>query len=86
MNNDSDSDNDNDNDNSKNKDNYSILKALSLLTQLGLNMASCVVIGFFLGRFLDWLFGTNPVFMIIFVFVGAAAAIKIIYDIAKDWK
>ena len=67
-------------------DNRFIMKALAQFTQLGITMASCVVIGLLIGRFLDWLLGTNPWFMIIFAFVGSGAAIKILYDIGKDWK
>jgi len=63
-----------------------ILKAFGLVTQLGLSMACCVVIGFIFGRFLDRLTGASPLFMVVFAFVGSAAAIKVMYDIAKDWK
>ena len=72
--------------NDKNNDKRLILKAFSLLTQLGLTMACCVLIGLFTGKFLDGLLGTAPVLMIIFVFLGSAAALKVMYDIVKDWK
>ena len=72
--------------NDKDNEKRLILKAFSLLTQLGLSMACCVLIGLFVGKFLDDWLGTEPVLMLIFVFLGAAAAIKLIYDIVKDWK
>ena len=70
----------------KKKDNRMVLKAFSLVTQLGLQMACCVIAGFFFGRFLDNRLGTAPWLMLAFVCIGAGSAIKIIYDIAKDWK
>ena len=72
--------------NGKNDEKRQIIKAFALLTQLGLTMAVCVLIGFGIGRFLDVLLGTSPVLMVIFVFIGAGAAIKAMYDIVKDWK
>lgn len=72
--------------NDKDKNKRLILKAFSLLTQLGLTMACCVLIGLFAGKFLDGLFGTAPLFMLIFTFLGFAAALKVMYDIIKDWK
>ena len=73
-------------DKDKNKERRLILKALSLITQLGLIMACCIVIGLFAGKFLDGLLGTSPLFMIIFIFIGSGSAIKVMYDIVKDWK
>jgi len=70
----------------KKSDRHLIAKAFALVTQLGLQTACCVVIGVFLGIFLDGLFGTMPVFIIIFSILGSAASIKIIFDISKDWK
>ena len=78
--------NGNDDKDNKDKEKRLILKAFALLTQLGLSMACCVAIGLFAGKFLDDRLGTAPVLMLVFVFLGAAAAIKLIYDIIKDWK
>jgi ATP synthase protein I len=65
---------------------YQIMRAMGLFMQLGLSMAFCVVIGFFIGRFLDGLFETVPLFMTIFSFIGMGAAIKVLIDIVKDWE
>jgi F0F1-type ATP synthase assembly protein I len=71
----------------KNKnDKFSVARAFALVTQLGLQMACCVVIGVLSGVFLDRLLGTMPVFIIIFAILGVAASFKIILDISKDWK
>ena len=76
----------NENKTKKNTERRMIMRALGLLSQLGINMASCVLIGLVIGRFLDALFKTAPLFMIIFLFIGAGAAMKVMYDISKDWK
>jgi len=70
----------------KEDDNKQVMKALALFTQLGLSMAACIIGGLLLGRFLDGLLGTSPLLLIIFILVGAVAAIKILYDLSKDWK
>lgn len=63
-----------------------VLRALGLLTQLGVSMAVCVFIGVMLGKFLDGLFGTSPWLLVIFAFIGAGAAFKVMYDLAiKEW-
>ncbi|MCL2501422.1 MAG: AtpZ/AtpI family protein [Defluviitaleaceae bacterium] len=60
-----------------------ILRAAALMTQLAVGMIACVTISVFLGMFLDNRLGTSPVFILIFVFVGIAAAFKYMYDTAK---
>lgn len=72
--------------NNKKNDKRLIIKAFGLLTQLGLTMACCVLIGLMAGKFLDGWLGTTPVLIIIFTFIGLAAALKVMYDIVKDWK
>jgi len=67
------------------KKKHSVGRALSLVTQLGLQMAVCIVLGVAIGIFLDRWLGTMPIFIIIFTIFGSGAAIKMIYDIAKDW-
>lgn len=69
----------------KNDDARQIMRAMGLFMQLGLSMVTCIVIGFFIGRFLDGIFGTSPVIMLIFCFIGMGAALKVMYDIVKDW-
>ena len=59
------------------------LKSLALLSQVGITIVACVLIGVFLGRFLDWLLGTTPWLLIVFSLFGVAAAFKSLFDIAK---
>ena len=57
-----------------------IVRALGLLTQLGLSMASCVLLGVLAGRYLDSRLGTSPWLLVLFAFLGAVAAFKVMYD------
>jgi len=66
----------------KKKQRREIVNALALLTQLGLSAAACVLIGVMAGRFLDGRLGTSPWLLIAFTVMGAAAAIKVMYDTA----
>ncbi|MBE6011059.1 AtpZ/AtpI family protein [Anaeropeptidivorans aminofermentans] len=58
----------------------SVIRAFSLLTSLGLSMTVCVLIGVFLGRYLDQIFNTSPALLLIFSLLGAFSAIKLLYD------
>ncbi|MDR1438588.1 MAG: AtpZ/AtpI family protein [Clostridiales bacterium] len=65
---------------------HDALYALGLLTQLGVSMAACVLIGVLVGSKLDGWLGTAPWMLVLFSFVGAGAAFKAMYDIAiKRW-
>ena len=70
----------------KKKEKNSVFRAFALVTQLGVQMAFCVIVGVLGGMFLDRLFGTAPLFIIIFSLLGSAASIKVIFDIANKWK
>ena len=59
-------------------------RAMSEFAQIGVTMASCIITGVFLGRFLDRVFGTAPWLIIIFSLLGVASAIKSIFDLAKN--
>jgi ATP synthase protein I len=67
------------------KDRNQIARAFSLFMQLGMTMATCILIGFGIGRFLDNRLGTSPWLMLLFLIFGIGAAIKILFDLSKDW-
>ena len=68
----------------KKKDNKGeMVRGLSLVSQISITIIACIVIGIFLGRFLDSLFGTEPWLLIVFLFLGIGAAIKYIFDLGK---
>jgi len=70
----------------KKKDNKGeMVRGLSLVSQISITIIACIVIGIFLGRFLDSLFGTEPWLLIVFLFLGIGAAIKYIFDLGKNF-
>ena len=60
-----------------------LLRGLTLFSQIGISMASCVLLGVFVGQFLDRRFDTSPWFLLVFSLVGVAAAYKALFDWAK---
>ena len=60
---------------------HDFVKALSIITQLGFTVAACVLVGVFLGRFLDNLLGTSPWLLLLFSLLGVGAAFKSIFDL-----
>ena len=71
----------------KEKDRREFIRALGVFSQLGMSMVACVIVGFLAGRFFDRLLGNNaPWLTMLFAFLGSGAAIKMVYDIAKNWK
>ena len=56
---------------------------LSTFSQIAFMIVACIGIGVFLGRFLDDFFGTSPLLLIIFSFLGVGAAFKSLFDYAK---
>jgi ATP synthase protein I len=59
------------------------LQGLSFLSQIGITMAACVLVGVFLGRYLDRLLNTSPWFLLLFSFLGAGAAFKSVFDLGS---
>ncbi len=54
---------------------------------LGIEMGISIVIGYFMGRLIDKWLGTEPIFLIIFILFGFAAAFMAVYrayKVAKD--
>jgi len=61
-------------------------RALGLFAELGFAMAACVIVGVILGKWLDGRLGTSPWLLLLGCFLGAAAAFKVLYDLAiKRW-
>lgn len=56
------------------------------LSTLGIEIGIALAIGILIGWFLDRLFGTRPLFMIIFMILGIVAGFRNIVRLArKDW-
>ena len=69
--------------NNDNKYQRELIRSLSMVSQIGLMIAACVILGVLSGRFLDNLFGTSPWLLIIFSLFGVVAAFKSMFDFAK---
>jgi len=60
-----------------------LYKQLLRFSSIGLEMGFCVAIGVGIGYFLDSYFGTKPWFLLIFFFVGIAAAFRSLFSLLK---
>lgn len=64
-------------------DGRKLLKSGTQHAAVGIEIAACLLIGFFGGRWLDATFGTEPYLMTFGGIVGLIAAIKVIHRIIK---
>ncbi len=53
-----------------------LIRLLAVASNFIWEVLIAIVIGFFLGRWLDGIFDTNRIFMIVFMVVGALAAVR----------
>jgi Uncharacterized protein conserved in bacteria len=61
------------------------LKGISLITQIGINLFITIFLGLMAGKFLDNLFNTKPIFLIIFILLGIAAAFRNLFIMTKKY-
>ena len=66
-----------------NKFRQELLRSLSMVSQIGLTVTACVLMGVLLGRFLDNHFGTSPWLLLVFTLLGVTAAFKSLFEFAK---
>lgn len=59
------------------------IRLMGVLSTVGITMVVATVIGYFIGLFLDRVFGTAPWLMITFLLFGIAAGFKNLYDQTK---
>ena len=52
---------------------------LTLVMQIGLTMAGCIIFCFFIGRYLDRWLGTKGVFVVIFTILGVLGGANTVY-------
>jgi F0F1-type ATP synthase assembly protein I len=50
-------------------------KAMALMTSIVSQLSGCVIIGIFAGRFADQKLNTEPIFLIVGLFLGLAAGV-----------
>lgn len=61
-----------------------IMKALGLLTYIGILMVVSIGIGYFLGNWLDGLLNTDPVISIIGLIIGVGSGFYSVYQVVKE--
>jgi ATP synthase protein I len=69
--------------NKKRDDKYSSYRQLGILTTIPILMAVGPILGYYIGEFLDRKLGTSPYLMVVFIFLGFAAAGKGVYNLIK---
>lgn len=60
-------------------------RAITLVTLIGVDMAVCVIAGVFLGKYLDGLFATNPLFLMVGLIVGLGIGVYSVYRIVRGY-
>ncbi len=65
----------------KPKKNSGALQSIGYITQLGITMAATVMVGVFVGKFLDNLLNTSPWLLLICSLLGAGAAIRNLFSL-----
>jgi ATP synthase protein I len=55
-----------------------------LAWRMVIELVAGLLIGFGIGYALDWFFGTMPVFLVIFIFLGLAAGVKTMLRSAQE--
>ena len=65
----------------------SLAKAFSLLSQVGIHMLVPIILCLFIGKWLDKKFGTNILFLIIFIVLGVLSSFRNLYVLViKQYK
>lgn len=60
-------------------------KALALVTQLGVSMLVPIFLCLLIGTFLDKVFHTGSVFMLVFIILGICAGFRSVYMLTKGF-
>lgn len=74
--------------NNKNKDkkdnNSNTFRGIAKFSHIGVTMAASILIGVFLGRYLDERFGTNPWLLLVFSLLGVGGAFIRLFNLPND--
>ncbi|MGN7469261.1 AtpZ/AtpI family protein [Brevibacillus sp. SAFN-007a] len=60
-------------------------RAITLVTLIGVDMAICVIAGVLLGKYLDGLFATNPLFLMVGLLAGLGIGVYSVYRIIRGY-
>ena len=64
--------------------NKDALKNLVLISQVGISIVTPILLGVYIGQFVDRRIGTNGFFAILFIIIGAAAGFLNIFKLAES--
>ncbi|SHE80484.1 F0F1-ATPase subunit, putative [Tissierella praeacuta DSM 18095] len=70
-------------DNVGNKNYKDTLQGLALISQIGFSVITPILIGVYLGQFIDKKLGMNGIFSIIFIILGVGAGFLNIFKLAR---
>ncbi|MEW8972577.1 MAG: AtpZ/AtpI family protein [Tissierellaceae bacterium] len=65
----------------KDRDYGDILKNISLISQLGISIITPILLGVFIGQLIDKWVGTQGIFVIVFIILGAGAGFLNIFKL-----
>ena len=55
------------------------MKWMTLMLQVGITMVANIMVGLFIGKYLDQWLHTSPLFLLLFIFIGFFSGIKSVY-------
>ena len=55
------------------------MKWMTLMSQVGITMVANIMVGLFIGKYLDQCLHTSPLFLLLFIFIGFFSGIKSVY-------
>lgn len=67
----------------RNKNYKDTLQGLALISQIGFSVITPILIGVYLGQFIDKKLGVDGIFSIIFIILGVGAGFLNIFKLAK---
>ncbi len=70
----------------KKDDDRSALKNVALISQVGISMVSPILLGVFIGQWIDKKVGTEGIFMLIFIFLGVGGGFMNLFKITGAFK
>lgn len=62
------------------------LRVLAAVSSLGIEMAVSIIVGYFIGKYLDKLFNTGTILTIVFILFGIGAGFKRLLSLSKSYQ
>jgi len=61
----------------------SALQNLALVSQIGISMTVPIIIGLYIGKWIDGKLGTGPIFLFIFIIMGVGSAFMNLFKLTQ---